>query len=60
MSATSPLRAVKVQAFSNATVTGLASDINAWITANAGQRTMLALDFDVLGGNAVAYLTFTE
>lgn len=54
------LRAVKVHAFSNSTATGLASDINTWITANAGQRTMLDLSFDVVGGNAVAYLTFTE
>ncbi len=60
MSRPTPLRAVKVQSFTHATPAGLTGLVNAWITANAGQRTMLALVFTADGGIYSAFLTFTE
>jgi hypothetical protein len=55
-----PLRAVKVQGFANGTPSGLATAINSWITANAGQRTMLTLTFTSDTAQHAAFLTFTE
>lgn len=56
-----PLRAVKVQSFSESTPAALATAINAWITANARLRYMLALNFEVADTSShIAYLTYTE
>jgi hypothetical protein len=58
---TVPLRAVKVQSFTDTTAAALATAVNAWIAANSGQRTMVSLVFDAVSTSSyTAFLTYTE
>lgn len=56
-----PLRAVKVEAFTAASPSALATALNTWVAANSGQRTMLDLSFHVASVSSyAAFLTYTE
>lgn len=54
------LGAVQVEAVTAASPAALATAINAWVVANAAQRTMVQLDYWEAGGTWVAFITYTE
>lgn len=54
------LNALRVISFSGASPAALATAVEAWVGANASQRSFVQIDYLESGGTWVAFLTYTE